>query len=307
MKLKMLLLVVLVYSSTSIYSQARLIRKIEQSAFFVNLLLNKSKLQSFTDPSVKGSVSAYLNAVNANPSCARVDSFMNMRNEYYRIIDGVNGNLDKIIGVIESLNSIQDLKSIPRAKVYIDSINHYASAAPALFVRLLKAQGQVTNCNYGSGTLILNELIGIAMPFLREIFANRVNKIKLVLVQKINQLKFDRMTAVWEAAAMNVKNQSGGTDVKNIQLVTESQNGATELTREGAYRELGLSPIISCYTTSQVKEAYNAKLAAFKEIWNDPDFVKPEEVIQQRTRLLDSYSFLLNLFASGNCKDSLPK
>jgi hypothetical protein len=282
-------------------AQSKLVRRIEQSQFFATLLLNKSRLQSFTDPSVKGSVSAYLNAVNANPQCVRPDSFITLRNEYYRIIDGVNGSLDGIIGVVQSINTIGELRNITGAKNYIDSINYYAGAAPALFVRLIRAEGQVAKCNYGSGVLLLERVISIAMPFLNSLFAAKVKKVKAVIVQKLEQLKFDRMTAMWEAAAVNIGQQTNGGNLQSLQVVSRAATGQTELTREGAFRELGLSPAISCYTVAQVKQAYDAKLAELKEIWDDPDFVRPEEKIRLQTRLLDAYSFLLNLFAGRDC------
>lgn len=288
--------------SLSAMAQPRLVRKIEQSQFFATLLLNKSRLQSFTDPSVKGSVSAYLNAVNANPQCVRPDSFKTLRNEYYRIIDGVNGSIDGIIGVVQSINTISELRNIAGAKAYIDSINLYASAAPALFVRLIKAEGQVTTCNYGSGVLLLERVISIAMPFLNSIFQNKIRKVKAVIVQKLEQLKFDRMTAMWETAAVNIQAKTQGSNLQGLQVVASGNANQAELTREGAFRELGLSPVITCYTAAQIKEAYTAKVAAMKEVWEDPDFVKPEDRIHLQSRLLDAYGFLLNLFAGKNCE-----
>lgn len=301
MKTKLLFLSLFAFFSTATLAQNKLVRKIEKTQFFLTLLENKARLQSFTNPSVKGSVSAYLNAVNANPRCVRIDSFLAMQNEYYRIIDGVNNSLDGVIAVIESVNTIQDLRNLVDAKQYVDSINRYAAAAPALFLRLIKAEGQVTSCNYGSGALIIKELINLAMPFLNQIFQNRIRKVKLALIQKINQLKFDRMTAMWDAAAATIRNSSSGGNLQNLQVVAAEQGGQNELTREGAFRELGLSPAIKCYTAQQIKQAYDAKLAASQELWDDNDFVTKEEMLDQKARLINAYSFLLNLFAGANC------
>jgi hypothetical protein len=298
--MKKLCLLVLCFSFLGVaqsQSNKKITKVINSIPAIVELIKNKQVIQNILNSGQgieKGALYSYLTIVTSNPACARLDSFQALKADFYGHVNTYNGLVAKLQTQIMEVNTLDDFKKLPAA--LLETGKEFGAPVMGIISvngRAIQLAAQ-TNACYTQGLGGLLKIIGgfvfdMLIDYIKE---TQLKKLKTAIVNKLEELKIDKMDALWTTAEQAVRNKSSQVfDNRNMLVQTVPKDstgeGYTELTFESAVRELGLStaPGKTCFTNAEIDAAFEATKKIRMELWDDREFYSAAQANYERNRL----------------------
>jgi hypothetical protein len=308
-RISLLLLCTVFFIGSEAQSNKKITKVINSIPTIVDLIKNKQVIQNILNSQQgieKGALYNYLTTITTNPTCARLDSFLVLKKDFYTNVDSYNGLIGQLQARINATNTLTDFKALPKdmleiGKQFIQPINGIL----AVNIRAISLAAQ-TNACYNQSLLGILKFIGgfIIDELLNYIKENQLAKLKKAINAKLEELKIDKMDALWVSAEEVLRTKSAKPfDERKILVQSVPANatgeGYTELTFESAVRELGLE-IKTCYTEAEIAKAFSDTKKIKKDLWDDKDFYTPAQVTYEKTRLAAAREALLRKYKCSN-------
>lgn len=293
-------------------SNKKITKIINSIPTIADLIKNKQLIQNVLSSGQgieKGALYNYLNIITANPQCARLDSFEVLKVDFYRHVDSYNGLISQMQTQIMNTNTLDDFKKLPSAlletgKQFVQPVSGILSVN----LRAINLSAQTNACYMQSLLNILKFIgefvIGEVINYIKE---NQLRKLKAAIVGKLEELKIDKMDALWLSAEQVLKSKQA-TPFDQRQMLVQAiprdstGDGYTELTFESAVRELGLStsPGKTCFTEAEITAAFEATKKIRMELWEDREFYSAAQANYERNRLRAAREALRRKYKCSN-------
>ncbi|HEX2630662.1 MAG TPA: hypothetical protein VHM26_16715 [Chitinophagaceae bacterium] len=296
-KLFVLVLCISIAAAMQAQSNKKVTKIINSIPAIVELVKNKQVIQNILNSGQgieKGALYNYLNTVTANPGCARLDSFEVLKNDFYTHVNTYNGLITQLQNQIMAVNTVDDFKRLPAA--LLETSKQFATPVAGIIsvnLRAINLAAQTNSC-YTQNIIGILKIVGgflfdALIDYIKE---TQLKKLKAAIVNKLEELKIDKMDVLWTTAETAVKNKASQVfDNRNmlVQSVPKDSTGEgyTELTFESAVRELGLStaPGKTCFTGAEIDVAFEATKKIRMELWEDREFYSASQANYERNRL----------------------